>query len=231
MLMDAGIPTPVKLIFSAVFLYIFFAFLNSRYWISAMGITAAVVLCLSVYHGNPLDILSSRLLYTLLGCVMGLLATFLFPIWQSGRLKELFFKVLVANREYLYQVSISNNEKDRHQVRLARKRSYQSLSVLSEGMELSASEPKWQRRELLVARQVQLLCFQCNGLIASIGSEGRNNGSINNTYYLEEMDRCIAQFMKSNLVDWKNVSSKTTSLLQPMELGVVLNRLQGCFKI
>ncbi|WP_177217115.1 FUSC family protein [Pedobacter insulae] len=218
-----------QLLFAAAFLYSFFVFFNSRYWLSAMGITAAVVLSLAVYHGHPLNILSDRLLFTLMGCTMGVFATFLFPIWQSGRLKDLFVKVLIANRDYLYQVSIADEENGMHQVRLARKRAYQTLSVLSEAMLLSATEPKWKRVELGAARQIQLLCFQCNGLIAAMSSGKDNRSAPYDQHLLDGMDQCIAQCIKSDLPNWKAVGYATTASEQPMEISGVITKLYTCF--
>jgi len=216
-----------RLFFSAAFLYTFFVFFYARYWLSAMGITAAVVISLAVYHGNPINILSNRLLFTLLGCTMGVLATFLFPIWQSGRLKDLFVKVLVANRDYLYQVSVAG-ENGMHQVRLARKCAYQALSVLSEAMLLNATEPKWKRVELSAARQVQLLCFQCNGLIAAMGSGKENRNIIPDQQLLARMDKCVAECIKSDIFAWK-AGTNATGPDQSMKIGGVVERLHSCF--
>jgi uncharacterized membrane protein YccC len=147
-------------------IFIFFSFLLVRYWVSAMGITLAVVLCLSLYHGHTEQILSERLLFTILGCVIGLIATFLFPVRHAFNLKTAVTNAISTNRNYL--ASVLEQNRALIDVKLARKTSYLALSALNEAITLASKEPKWKRQNLKALKQVELLCFQVNALTAAL---------------------------------------------------------------
>lgn len=226
----------VLLLVGVFFLFMFFAFVNLRYWVSALSITAAVVICLNVYHGQPLHIVADRLIFTVLGCLLGLLATFIFPIWQVGKVRGLVEAVLVANQHYLQTVMEERmgEQDDFHQVRLARKQAYLALSQLSEVLTLSGTEPKWKRMDLMVVRQVQLLCFQCNGLIASVASSKRQglSGEIEKSiqFIMSEMTASLNGCRKLEMKDWQTSTLKETAFAQePMDLTGVVVRLKQYF--
>ena len=92
--------TAVQLGLAIVFLFVFFAFFFARYLISTMGITLAVILCLSIYRGQAEHILLDRLLFTVLGCILGLLATFIFPIRLPLQLKTALKNSIATNLAY-----------------------------------------------------------------------------------------------------------------------------------
>lgn len=166
-LLEVNLPTPVLLGLTILSLFVFFAFLSMRYWVSAMGITLAVVLCLSVYHGHPDQVLSERLLFTVLGCFIGLAATFMFPVRHGLNLKAAIYDAVLANKHYLEGV-LTGSEGSLMTVKLARKQSYLALSILNEAISLAAKEPRWKRKELRALKQVELLCFQLNALTAAL---------------------------------------------------------------
>lgn len=165
-LIEINLDQYVLLGICVVAMFIFFGFLLLRYWLSAMGITVAVVLCLSIYHGHAEQILSERLLFTILGCVIGLAATFLFPIRHSLHLKTAVQHAISSNRDYLARMLESSSQLI--EIKLARKSSYLALSALNEAISIASREPRWKRRNLEAIRQLELLCFQMNALTAAI---------------------------------------------------------------
>ncbi|TCD08291.1 hypothetical protein EZ449_12865 [Pedobacter frigidisoli] len=177
-LIALNLPIALQLCIAVLGLFLFFGFLLLRYWVSAMGITLAVVLCLSIYHGNTTQILSERLLFTLLGCLIGLAATFLFPVRHSFNIKIAVQQAISTNSDYLSAV-INNAHQDVIQIKLARKQSYLALSALNEAISLVAREPKWKRKELRTLRQIELLCFQVNALTAALSIADKDLSSLN----------------------------------------------------
>ena len=159
-----GLEAALLLGIAVLSIFVFYGFLLIRYWVSAMAITLAVVLCLSLYQGGQQQILTERLLFTLLGCAVGLLATFVFPVRHALALKLALGQALLANRKYL---AVQMEKLGLVEVKLARKQAYLALSVLNEAALWAAKEPRW-RRSLRVLKQLELLCFQLNALIAAL---------------------------------------------------------------
>jgi uncharacterized membrane protein YccC len=190
-LIGLGLSIPLLLLISVVSLFVFFAFFFGRYWVSAMGITVAVVLCLSIYHGNATQILSERLLFTILGCLIGLAATFFFPVRHGQQIKIALKNVLSTNKSYLESVvGIGTAELE---IKLARKQSYLALSVLNDTLSQGEREPRWKRREYTALRQIELLCFQLNALIAGIPSISSGAADPIEGYFavVDDLNYCI----------------------------------------
>lgn len=198
-ILQVNINETVQISLAVLFLFVFFSFLLLRYWVSAMGITLAVVLLLSVYNGFPEQILAERLLFTILGCILGLVATFLFPVRHMLNLKTSVQNAVVTNRDYLFAVlnSIDDSIID---VKLARKRSYLSLSALSETISIVKKEPRWKRKEYRTLKQIELLCFQLNALTAALPlSEFNTKGEQQKALMfdvIEDLDKGLENFSK-----------------------------------
>ncbi|RZL50682.1 MAG: hypothetical protein EOP00_03240 [Pedobacter sp.] len=165
-LLELNLSAYIHLGIAVLSIFLFFTFLFLRYWVSAMGITLAVVLCLSLYHGHTEQILSERLLFTILGCFIGLVATFLFPVIHALNLKSAVSDAIITNLNYL--TNVTENTANLIEVKLARKMSYLALSALNEAILLASNEPKWKRQNLKALKQIELLCFQLNALIAAL---------------------------------------------------------------
>ena len=126
-----GLEAALLLGIAVLSIFVFYGFLLIRYWVSAMAITLAVVLCLSLYQGGQQQILTERLLFTLLGCTVGLLATFVFPVRHALALKLALGQALLANRKYLATLV---EQLGLVEVKLARKQAYLALSALNEAV-------------------------------------------------------------------------------------------------
>lgn len=159
----------ILLFIAVVSLFVFFAFLLVRYTVSAMAITVTVVLCLSIYHGNPTQILSERLLFTVAGCFIGIAASFVLPVKHAQVLKSAMLKAVAGNNAYLS--AVTNPNATSTAAKLARKQAFLGLSAFNEALYQMENEPKWKRRPTANLRQIELLCFQLNGLIAAIPSK------------------------------------------------------------
>ncbi|RWU10363.1 FUSC family membrane protein [Pedobacter chitinilyticus] len=175
-----SVGTPWQLCISVIGLFIFFAFNRSAYSISVIGITLSVILCLNVYEGNLWQLVSDRVLFTVLGIALCLAATFLFPIWNAPRLSVLLTEVLKANHLYL-QSALElkpHHLTSIHQTRLARKLSHQRLSMLSEAIKAAHNEPFRKKLNWPLINRLQLLNYQLNVLIATLASMQKQSKSL-----------------------------------------------------
>ena len=158
----------VLLSFSAVFLLGFYAFNRLNYTISVLFITPAVILTLGSYQGHFDHIVHDRIMFTLLGCIIAIFATYLFPIWDSRQLKVKIVNAAKASLNYL-DVAIQNRaERDENQSRIARKNANLSLSALSEAIESARQEPMQKHTDFNGLYDVQAIVYQINAIITSI---------------------------------------------------------------
>jgi len=158
----------VLLSFSVVFLLGFYAFNRLNYTISVLFITPAVILTLGSYQGHFDHIVHDRIIFTVLGCVIAIFATYLFPIWDSRQLKEKISKATKDSLHYL-QVAIERKENLGGNIpRMARKNANLSLSALSEAIESASQEPMRKHIDFNGLYGVQSTIYQINAIITSI---------------------------------------------------------------
>jgi uncharacterized membrane protein YccC len=158
----------VLLVIAAVGLLCFFAWNRSAYARSVTGITVCVVICLSLYHGQPATIMSARLWYSLAGCVLAFAGIFIFPVWINTELDELAHAAIEGNLLFLEAVAA---EATLQEVRLARKEAHLRLARLSEGLRHARVEPG--KADLPRLEQVQVLNYRINAVIISLFLAGR----------------------------------------------------------
>ena len=207
---------PFQLVASGVFLFGFFAFNRLQYALSVVCITVAVILCLNAYEGGLWDLVTGRILFTLLGLLMCLAAAFLFPIWNAPRIKDLVAAVIKANVSYFKSVvNLQPHNVDKiHQTRLARKYSHQQLAGLSEAILAAQREPFHKKFNWSLIKRVQLLNYQLNVLTAAFAAmqkTGRNYFSADEiervSVYLKECEHLEANlnlFSNDPLPSWGN---------------------------
>jgi uncharacterized membrane protein YccC len=158
----------VLLSFSVVFLLGFYAFNRLNYTISVLFITPAVILTLGSYQGHFDHIVHDRIIFTVLGCVIAIFATYLFPIWDSRQLKEKISKATKDSLHYL-QVAIERKENLGENIpRMARKNANLSLSALSEAIESASQEPMRKHIDFNGLYGIQATIYQINAIITSI---------------------------------------------------------------
>jgi uncharacterized membrane protein YccC len=158
----------VLLSFSVIFLLGFYAFNRLNYTISVLFITPAVILTLGSYQGHFDHIVHDRIIFTVLGCVIAIFATYLFPIWDSRQLKAKINKGTTDTLHYL-QVAIERKENLGENIsRMARKNANLSLSALSEAIESASQEPMRKHIDFNGLYGVQSTIYQINAIITSI---------------------------------------------------------------
>jgi len=191
----------VLLSFSVIFLLGFYAFNRLNYTISVLFITPAVILTLGSYQGHFDHIVHDRIIFTVLGCVIAIFATYLFPIWDSRQLKAKISRATTDTLHYL-QVAIERKENLGGNVsRMARKNANLSLSALSEAIESASQEPMRKHIDFNGLYGVQSAIYQINAIITSIYL------SVN--HKPEQADPLLVDRIVSNLSDGAVVQNNT----------------------
>ncbi len=197
---------PFQLIVSVIGLFGFFAFNRIAYSVSALCITVAVILCLNVYDGNLWKLVSDRAIFTIIGVLLCLGATFVFPIWNAPRLSHLINEVVEANLRYFKAVvKLRPHDLDAvHQARLARKSSHQHLSALSEAIQAAQKEPLKKQFNWSLIKRVQLFSYQFNVLTATLAGLQKQGSSL----LSEEDTSIIEQNLEQSLIHIKQLDLK-----------------------
>ncbi len=190
---------PVQLLVSVLGLFGFFAFNRIIYSISAVCITVAVILCLNVYDGNLWQLVSDRALFTIVGVLLCLGATFVFPIWNAPRLSHLMTEVVKANLLYFQAVvKLKPDDPDTiHQTRLARKLSHQQLSALSEALYAAQKEPLKRKLNWSLIKRIQLFSYQFNVLTAAFAGLQKQGGGNFSATDIFEVERNLQQSLSN----------------------------------
>lgn len=168
---------------SAICLLGFYAFSRINYTISVMFITPAVILTLGSYHGHFDHIVHDRILFTLVGCAIAIIATYLFPIWDSKQIHQKIKETANATLKYFLITTDNNKNHNENVARMARKDANLSLSGLSESIESASQEPWQSSLNLQYLYEVQVIIYKINAMITSIYlTEVRLNMDIENTF-------------------------------------------------
>ncbi|RZK76075.1 MAG: hypothetical protein EOO92_15160 [Pedobacter sp.] len=166
----------ILLILSIVFLLGFFTFNRTKYEISVLCITPAVIICLSLYHGHIDYILSERIYYTIAGCFIAFAGTYLFPIWEASQLSELMKAAITANIEFIKATTIKfPGATKAFDAGLARKNAHLKLARLSEAIQYMYVEPKRRGVDFIRIEKLHAINYRINGVITSLylsASEG-----------------------------------------------------------
>ncbi len=189
--------TSTQLVISALFLFGFFAFNRAIYSVSVIFITTAVIICLHVYEAELLHLISDRALFTVIGVILCLAATFIFPIWNAPRLSDLVKSAIKANVLYFKAVvDLKPHDLDSiHKTRLARKYSHQQLAGLSEAILAAQHEPFHKNFNWSLIKRVQLLNFQLNALTAAFAAMQKTG---RNYFSAEELARVESNLQECN---------------------------------
>jgi uncharacterized membrane protein YccC len=174
-------PVTALLAIAGLGLLCFFAWNRSAYARSVTGITICVVICLSLYHGQPTVIATARLWYSLAGCVLAFAGIFVFPVWINAELEDLAQAVTAGNRLFLKAVL---QQATQQEVWLARKEAHLRLARFSEGLRHARVEPG--KVDLPRLEHIQVLQYRINAVIISLFLAPRPSG-------LEKAERALAR--------------------------------------
>ncbi len=132
-------------ILMVIFMIATYSFMRINYLAMVMFVTPYVVI-LFAFLGTEFRIIASeRIIDTLIGCVIAFSASyFLFPNWESEQLKSHMQGILKSNALYLHKLiqSLSGEEVNLLEYKLARKEVYLNSANLSAAFQRMLSEPR-----------------------------------------------------------------------------------------
>jgi len=216
------IKSPVVLLsISAICLLGFYAFNRINYTIGVLFITPAVILTLGSYHGHFDHIVHDRILFTLIGCGIAILATYVFPIWDSKQLEGKIGAATNAGLKYLLIATAKPNKHDENTTRMARKNANLSLSDLSESIESASQEPWQSNINLKSLYELQVIIYKINAMITSIylatdSAENREEDFLIKTIVanLQLKNQKVFLSTEDDLMQYKSIENESYSLFQ-----------------
>jgi len=154
---------------SMIFLLGFFAFNKSNYTVSVVFITTMVILLLDIQSNHHTMFIYERILDTVIGCVIALSASYVFPVWEANKIHNIIKEVLEVNIEYLENLiyRFSGQKINATAYKLSRKNVFIKLANLSTAIQNMLLEPQKRRYEVYDLNHFQMLVHQLYGTIAS----------------------------------------------------------------
>ncbi|MGJ1387563.1 FUSC family membrane protein [Sphingobacterium spiritivorum] len=161
---------PVLLIIAAVCLYGFFLFNKPNYLVSVLFITAGIVITLNSYEGNIDRILGSRIIFTLIGCLLAVAGYFFVPIRQKRGMLNLADLVVQHNKQYFKVVDsqLQDHQPDIYEIRLARKKAQTALASFSDTITQLQHEPGNKKKDWSDTNTFHALAYRINSLIVGL---------------------------------------------------------------
>lgn len=149
-----------------------FSFTHTNYKISATFVTMYIVFIYGILTPNVGEVIQYRIIDTLVGSSLAFLANhFLWPSWEFLNIPIYLKKSIIANKNYLKEISIFYNKKGEVSTsyRLARKNAFIEIGNLMSSFLRMAQEPKSKQKQL---PQVYKLAVLNHTLLSSSASLG-----------------------------------------------------------
>jgi uncharacterized membrane protein (TIGR01666 family) len=150
-----------------------FTYTPSNYKIGATFVTIYVVFIYAILTPNIIDVVQYRILDTCVGALLAFLAnSFIWPSWEFLHLPTFISKAIVANRNYLNQISILYNQKGEVTTpyRLARKEAFVAIGNLMASFQRMIQEPKSKQNNLQQAYKLTVVNHSLLSSLASLGT-------------------------------------------------------------
>ncbi|MGC1330533.1 MULTISPECIES: YccS family putative transporter [unclassified Pseudomonas] len=166
-------PSPlVQSMFAIAAGLVFFVNRTTRYTVSTAGITLMVLFCFNQV-GDGYGLFLPRLLDTLIGSLIAIVAVFLFlPDWQGRRLNKVLANTLACNSIYLRQIleQYARGKRDDLSYRLARRNAHNADAALSTTLANMLMEPGHFRKEADVGFRFLVLSHTLLSYLSGLGA-------------------------------------------------------------
>jgi len=178
-----------------LFLLGYLTFLYINYLISVIFITGVAIIGIHLLGANAYDLITQRGYETLMGCAAALTTAFLFPFWESRKLKDLAGQLLSANIKYLEYLRnfVANRSFDPVDYKLARKQVFISSANFSKAYNHILTEPATNRAEIDMLYQFQVFNHELYASVAGVLMEsGIGSHDPDRAGHIETVERSIA---------------------------------------
>ncbi|MCP4324567.1 MAG: hypothetical protein GY951_04935 [Psychromonas sp.] len=167
LLVDNTLLLILLMILSAFF---FFSYLRTNYGLAVIFITLFVMFIFHLLTGSGIDILPARVLETLLGCLLSVLAiSVIFPDWQFQRFPLLVTELLTLSNRYFNLVSqqYQFGRSENLHYRTTRFQTFQADAKLTSAWQSMLFEPSSKQN---LNREVYALVNRCDALVSYIAA-------------------------------------------------------------
>ena len=150
-----------------------FAFTQVNYKVGATFVTIYVVFIFAMLTPNIRDLVQYRILDTIVGALLAFVANYLlWPSWEFLSIPTHLEKAIVANRDYLRQISNYYNKKGEVSIsyRLARKEAFIEIGNLMASYQRMVQEPKSKQLQLPLIYKLAVLNHSLLSSSASLGT-------------------------------------------------------------
>lgn len=190
-----------QLLFASFFLFGYFLFVRVNYTLSIVLLTPAIVFALHVDEGNFSGLLGSRIIFTVIGCVLAVLGWFILPVRQRASVPKLANDIVEKNRAYLQQIKarIVGEEVNVYDIRLLRKQVHTALSGFSEALFQLHKEPGARRSSWEDLYEFNALAYRVNAqsiaFALSTATEDVNNADIRERFVdrISSLDKALVE--------------------------------------
>ena len=169
----------------------------SNYKIGTTFITLHVIFIFAILNPSDGNIILYRVLDTFVGAILAFMANhFLWPYWESLNTNENIKNSIEANRNYLKQISILYNSKERanNRYRLARNQAFIEIGNLMASFQRMLQEPKSKQDKL---QQVYKFTVINNALLSSAASLGTYTQSHKTTKASESFNKIFDKIIQN----------------------------------
>ena len=160
----------IQILFMISSAFFFFNYLRTNYALAVIFITLFVMFVFNILTGTGIDILPARILETLLGCLLSVLAiSFIFPDWQFQRFPLLVKDLLTLSNRYFNVVSqqYQFGRSENLNYRLTRFQTFQADAKLTCAWQSMLFEPTSKQK---LNREVYALVNRCDALVSYIAA-------------------------------------------------------------
>ena len=174
-----------------------FSFTPTNYKIGATFVTLYVVFIYGILTPNIEGVIQFRILDTLVGAALAFMANyFLWPSWEFLNTPVHLEKAILANRNYVEQISVYYNKKGEVSTsyRLARKQAFIEIGNLMASFQRMLQEPKSKQNKL---PQVYKLTVLNHALLSSEASLGTYIQSHKTTEASQAFNVVVNQVLKN----------------------------------
>jgi uncharacterized membrane protein (TIGR01666 family) len=162
--------TLIQVFFMTLSAFFFFNYLRTNYGLAVVFITLFVMFVFNLLTGAGIDILSARIIETLLGSVLSVLAiSFIFPDWQFQRFPVLVKDLLTLSNRYFNVVSnqYQYGRSENLNYRSTRFQTFQADAKLTSAWQSMLFEPTSKQK---LNHEIYGLVNRCDALVSYIAA-------------------------------------------------------------
>lgn len=158
---------------SVIAMILGYAYSQTNYKVGATFVTIYVIFIYGMITPNVLEVIQYRVLDTLFGAALAFLANyFLWPSWEFLNLNNYLKKSIIANKNYLKEITTYYNEKGEVTTayKLSRKQAFIEIGNLMASFQRMKQEPKSKQKNIAKVYKFVVLNHTLLSSAASLGT-------------------------------------------------------------